>query len=231
MQGLGFPDTCPVYFSVDFDASLSQQAAINEYLQGAGSVLGLARIGVYGGINVVTRCKSNRTASWFWQTYAWSAGKVSPFAHVYQWKNTQTINGAGVDYDRALQANYGQWAAPGSAGPAIPTEKPMSTVVLNPAIVGTLTVKPDPLIRWVDLATSTLMGPPGVNFGSPPAVAGRVSPAIGTEADGYQVTINGKASFMLSRNVTFTPAPKADSVAIAAAIDVDRLKAFVSWKP
>lgn len=118
----------------------------------------------------------------------------------------------------ALYLRANEFASGGS--PANPTGGAMSTVVLNPAIVGTLTVKPDPAIRWVDLATGTLMGPPGVNFGHPIAVAGRISPPIGIEADGWQVTINGKPSFLLARNATYVPVPATDcSAAVKAATD------------
>lgn len=93
-----------------------------------------------------------------------------------------------------------------------------STVTFNtPIVAGTLTVLPDPAIRWVDLATGQLMGP--LHLSAPiPAVAGTVSPGIGTETHGYQVTINGKPSFLLGRNVTFTPAP--DPTTLQAALDV-----------
>jgi len=124
------PATLPVYFAVDFDpAALAQQrfeagqapsvaaalagiyAAIDDYLRGAASVIGLARTGVYGGIAIVNHCRAAGTAHWFWQTAAWSDGKVASSIHLYQYSNSHTINGAPVDFDRALQPNYGQWAA------------------------------------------------------------------------------------------------------------------------
>ena len=71
LGALNAPVDLPVYFSIDFDALLAHQPIINAYLSGAGSVLGLARIGVYGGLGVVSRCKANRTASWFWQAAGW----------------------------------------------------------------------------------------------------------------------------------------------------------------
>ena len=109
---LGIPQTIPVYFAVDFDAQPGQQAAIDAYLRAAASVLGAARVGVYGGINVINRCHANGSAQWFWQTYAWSGGKVAPFIHLYQYHNGQKINGGAVDFCRAYRANYGQWPQP-----------------------------------------------------------------------------------------------------------------------
>jgi len=109
---LGIPTAVPIYFAVDFDASADQQPAIDAYLKGAASVLGRDRIGVYGGLRVVTRCHDNATARWFWQTYAWSGGKIAPFIHLYQYHNGQTINHGAVDFCRAYRANFGQWPQP-----------------------------------------------------------------------------------------------------------------------
>lgn len=104
---LGLPNL-PVYFAVDFDASAIQQIQIDNYLAGIASVLGANRVGIYGSYGVIERCQQNKTATWFWQTYAWSHGMTAPGIHLYQYKNGQTINGASVDYCQALQLNYGQ---------------------------------------------------------------------------------------------------------------------------
>jgi hypothetical protein len=109
VRSLGFPKDQPVYFAVDFDATKSQQAAIDAYLGGAASVLGVSRVGVYGSIDVVERCAENSSARWFWQTYAWSGGALSAKAHVYQYHNGQSINGAAVDFCRSLAADFGAW--------------------------------------------------------------------------------------------------------------------------
>ena len=106
---LGFPADRPVYFAVDFDAQATQQAAIDAYLGGAASVLSPSRVGVYGGLDVVNRCAENGSAQWFWQTYAWSGGRQSAHAHLYQYHNGQTINGAAVDFDRSITSDFGQW--------------------------------------------------------------------------------------------------------------------------
>jgi len=117
---LGVPPEVPIYFAVDFDATAGQQPAIDAYLRGAGSAIGDERVGVYGGIRVLKRCRANRTARWFWQTYAWSGGKIAPFIHLYQYRNHQTINGGLVDFDRAYRPNFGQWPQP---APAVPGQR------------------------------------------------------------------------------------------------------------
>lgn len=106
---LGFPDDLPVYFAVDFDAQPNQQGLINAYQLGAADVLGMERVGVYGSYGVVERCFAAATATWFWQTYAWSKGFISQRAHLYQYKNGQTLNGAAVDYNEAFGERQGLW--------------------------------------------------------------------------------------------------------------------------
>ena len=72
---LGFPATLPIYFAVDWDAQEDQLDDIDDYLRGAASVLGPARIGVYGSFRVVEHCREAGTAAWYWQSLAWSGGK------------------------------------------------------------------------------------------------------------------------------------------------------------
>lgn len=108
-QGCGMPDGRPIYFAVDWDASVSQQAAINAYLDGAASVLGRDRVGIYGGRGPVSRALAAGKARWAWQTYAWSGGKWAAGAQLQQYSNGHTVDGADCDYDRATTTDYGQW--------------------------------------------------------------------------------------------------------------------------
>lgn len=101
----------PVYFAVDFDASPAQLDVVEQYLRGAASVIGSARVGVYGGYRTLDRCNRNGTAAWFWQTIAWSDG-LHPAAHLYQHTVNVQLNGAAVDLDRAIRGEFGQHAVP-----------------------------------------------------------------------------------------------------------------------
>lgn len=74
-SALGYPGTLPLFFAVDYDASAS---AVADYFAGVKSVLG-DRAGIYGGIGVM-----GIDVAWKWQTAAWSGGKLSPQAHLYQ---------------------------------------------------------------------------------------------------------------------------------------------------
>ena len=108
-KSCGMPDDRPVYFAVDWDASSGQQHTINAYLDGAASVLGRDRVGIYGGYGPVKRALDGGHATWAWQTYAWSGGRWDSRAQLQQYSNDHTIGGVGCDYDRAEKSDYGQW--------------------------------------------------------------------------------------------------------------------------
>jgi len=125
---LGLPSDRTIYFAVDFDMQVSQRPAVRSYLDGCASVVGRERVGVYGGIRTTEWAAQNRYASWFYQTYAWSGTSIGPAAHLYQYRNDQRLGGAGVDLDRALQTDFGQWPHPTeSIGPAPTTPAPSET--------------------------------------------------------------------------------------------------------
>lgn len=108
-DALGIPDSRPCYFAVDFDAQPGQYSVIDAYLQGAASVMGSGRIGVYGSHNMVKHCHDYGTARWFWQALAWSGGRHFDGRHLYQSLNGQFINGGEVDFNEAYAADFGQW--------------------------------------------------------------------------------------------------------------------------
>lgn len=109
---LGIPGA-PVYFAVDFDATPGDQAAIKAYLVAAGSVLGHARVGIYGGFWPVNRALNAGVVKYAWQTYAWSGGRRDPRAQLYQYRNGVSVGGVGsADLDRASATDYGQIPRP-----------------------------------------------------------------------------------------------------------------------
>lgn len=108
-QACGMPAGRPIYFAVDFDATAGQQATINAYLDGAASVLGRARVGLYAGYYVIKRAFDAHKITWGWQTYAWSGGHWDSRAQLQQYSNNHKIGGVGLDYDRAMTSDYGQW--------------------------------------------------------------------------------------------------------------------------
>jgi hypothetical protein len=119
-RALGMPADRPIYLSVDFDASSSHWPALDAAMDGAASVLGRDRVGVYGGYRVIAHFASmkDRLATWYWQTYAWSAGRWHPAAHIQQYRNGVTIGGADCDLNRAMVSDYGQWTTGDDMTPA-----------------------------------------------------------------------------------------------------------------
>lgn len=114
LASIGMPPGRPIYFSTDFNATDAQLAVCRRYLDGAASVLGRERVGVYGGYRTVEYMGAYSVAAWFWQTYAWSAGRWHPSADIRQYQNGVTVAGATVDLDEAMVPDYGQWLVAGA---------------------------------------------------------------------------------------------------------------------
>jgi len=109
---LGLPDDRPIYLSVDWQPSSADWPALDAAMDGAASVLGRARVGVYGGYATIAHFAANGKARWLWQTYAWSGGRWHPGAHIQQYRNGVAIGGADCDLNRAMVDDYGQWPKP-----------------------------------------------------------------------------------------------------------------------
>jgi hypothetical protein len=101
-----------IHFAADYDTtSDAQREAVANYLQGAASVLGWDRVGVYGEWQVIdwVHGHDRLPVVYLWQTYAWSGGVLHPAATLYQYKNGQMLGGVSVDYCRAYAFDFGQW--------------------------------------------------------------------------------------------------------------------------
>ena len=109
-DGLGIVGR-PIYFALDVDPnplSTAQWNAIKAYCDGAASVIGRHRVGMYGGFKAI-EVLTPTWAPYGWQTYAWSAGKLSTKAALYQYKNGVNLCGGELDLCRSLKPDYGQW--------------------------------------------------------------------------------------------------------------------------
>lgn len=106
----GGPSSAVVYFSVDFDASGTQlTGAVAQYFRGACSILGVARVGVYGGYRSVKSIVDQGLAEWIWQTYAWSGGVWDHRANIRQVRNGVNLCGGDLDLNEAHSAQIGAW--------------------------------------------------------------------------------------------------------------------------
>ena len=123
----GGPDSAPIFFSVDepLDAATWKSLAA-PWFRGINSVLGVARTGIYGGVNELAWATADGVIGsstspgyrWAWQTKAWSGGKRAPGAVLYQ-REVVTATDPGamigdihVDVDDVLAPDFGQWSLP-----------------------------------------------------------------------------------------------------------------------
>lgn len=107
-------DGIPIYFACDYNAPPEDQGAIDAYLDGCTSVIGPARVGMYGGYWPLSRAKAAGKAAYFWGTPAWSGSEwaTSGFVpHIMQ-GGLVTIGGVQCDLDAGLSSDFGQWPRP-----------------------------------------------------------------------------------------------------------------------
>jgi hypothetical protein len=143
-RSIGFPDSRPLYFAVDFSPTTVELVFVDAYLKGVASVIGAARVGVYGSYAVVEHCQATSTARWFWQTYAWSAGKVSPHTHLLQYLNGQTVAGVSVDLNESRQLDFGAWMP--AVAPVVIAKPAVAVPVTKPAIH---IMSPAEMLAWM----------------------------------------------------------------------------------
>jgi len=107
--GCGMPPDRPIYLSCDFDVTAAQWPAVLSCLAGAANVVGVERVGIYGGTNALRWARTAGAASWFWQALGWRQGVWLDWVNVQQYRNGVSFGGGNVDFDQALTVDYGQW--------------------------------------------------------------------------------------------------------------------------
>lgn len=116
-RACGMPPGHPIYFAVDWDASVADLSTVRAYFEGAATVLPHSQIGVYGGIRSVDWLMDRGLCAWGFQTYAWSGGRWDSRAQIQQYRNGATVAGGTVDLCRATTDYYGQWMVGGARPP------------------------------------------------------------------------------------------------------------------
>jgi hypothetical protein len=106
---IGAPAGIPIYFSVDFNPIGSQVAVVDSYFDGVAAVLGVERVGAYGGFRTISHLFDTGRISYGWQTYAWSYGQWDPRAQARQVHNGIQVAGGLCDLDVAMAQDFGQW--------------------------------------------------------------------------------------------------------------------------
>jgi hypothetical protein len=105
---VGQPKGSAIYFAIDFEASASQMDAIEAYLNAAGDQITGYEVGVYGSYSVIEEMAKRGACKHFWQTLAWSQGKKSSHANLYQSDNDVKELGLDIDHDESYE-NVGFW--------------------------------------------------------------------------------------------------------------------------
>jgi len=129
-QKCGITDPRCIYFTADFDVQPAQFAAVDAYLDGASSAIGAAKVGLYGGYNMIRHAQGNGKAKWLWQTMAWSHGQVAPSINAVQRIQQATVDSVVCDVSDLLALDWGQHPAPNTSKPGDPvTETEMDHLV------------------------------------------------------------------------------------------------------
>lgn len=114
---LGLPNAAIYFAPADFDATPDDQTKVNAYLDGAASVIGRERLGMYAGYWPLSRAFAAGKITYGWQTYAWSGTNLERRAHIFQYQNGMRLGPAEVDFDRSLKRDFGQHPHPVPPGP------------------------------------------------------------------------------------------------------------------
>ncbi|CAM3743227.1 DUF1906 domain-containing protein [Cohnella lubricantis] len=113
-QAIGQPAGSAIYFAVDYDAQPKDYDAIEAYLRAAAAEIPGYEAGVYGSYAVVEEMAKRIPGIKCWQTYAWSRGKQSTHANIYQYQNDTRVAGAAVDLNKSF-GSEGWWDTKGGA--------------------------------------------------------------------------------------------------------------------
>lgn len=140
-----------VYFSCDFDEAPSQDAPVEQYLQGAASVLGgMDHVGIYGAYYICTRAQAAVGVKYIWQTEAWSGGNVTSAVNIMQRNGLgyQTIDGVQCDINEQHTDDIGAFVTSAPTPAPAPVSNPPA--IPKPADEATQTSQlwDQELIRW-----------------------------------------------------------------------------------
>lgn len=109
-NGIGGPADRPIYAAIDDNPTADQLGLVADYLRGWESVIGHARTGVYANYPTIEHLRSLGLGSWYWMHNWGSGGMVHPAAHLHQYAiDSGTVDGVGIDRNRVLKADVGQW--------------------------------------------------------------------------------------------------------------------------
>jgi hypothetical protein len=131
-ESIGAPHGLTIYYSCDTDTTPGQWPMIADYYAAAGkATAGRYAVGVYGEADLIDYLHRHGVVTSEWQTYAWSNGRLSANADLFQYLNNQTVDGAAVDFDRIIHPDQlGAWWPSGSEFD-MPTADEIAAAVWN----------------------------------------------------------------------------------------------------
>ena len=131
-KSIGQAEGSAIYFAVDYDAQPSDMDDILKYFLGVRQVLNKHyKVGVYGSFMVLEMLHQSCAADCYWQTAAWSRGKVAGFIDILQYGFNKKLAGIQVDYNQ-FSNSAGSWGNStqiplSSGGSSQPSPQPAST--------------------------------------------------------------------------------------------------------
>ena len=181
MNALGVSGA-PIYFTADFDVLSSQFPACDAYLNGAASVIGLARVGIYAGLHYLNHAVN--LASYYWKTAAnsWDHGETATI----QLHLTQTLDAVpipGTDYNIIGRPYHGQVTSAGVAD-------------LSGTQIGENDMTPDEHNLLVNISAALFGGGPSMPDGgkglgqSVAEIHNSLAATVGRTVNGAQVNIS-----------------------------------------
>ncbi|GGP07255.1 LysM peptidoglycan-binding domain-containing protein [Oceanobacillus neutriphilus] len=135
-NNVGQPKGSAIYFAVDYAAAgASQLNNIKDYFAGVKSTISKDfKVGVYGSFTVIEAMSG--LVDYYWQTYAWSSGKISKHAHLRQYHNNVTVQGLNIDKNEAYKNDIGQWGSKGLSTSEKPSASKKESSTTNKKLTG-----------------------------------------------------------------------------------------------
>ena len=144
---LGYPFYAAIFYAVDYDAD---PAAVAPYFAGVNS-RAARPVGVYGSARVV----EGTAVPWKWQTSAWSAGRVSASAHLYQRQRATVAHPLPSTDENVVIAPFPIWTTAPLLDPASPLPPVLTVPPVKPT---TTTVQEDDMLALILWAYAELVG-------------------------------------------------------------------------
>ncbi len=107
-RALGIPAGTTLYFAVDYYPAAAEMPQIEAYLRAVGARIAPYTLGVYGCYDVVEYLAARDVCRHYWQCVAWSGGKISEKADLYQATGNVEVAGVLVDQNERYR-EAGLW--------------------------------------------------------------------------------------------------------------------------